>query len=342
MTPGAHQAYLRTRLAIMDSRRRDTRQLQGLLELPREELLSQLGVPPADADSRAAVLYEQMSMQEWLDEVVALLRPLQGPARDLLVQWTRRYEVLNLKALIRGKLGGLSRAEIEQSLFELPGFLSLDHEVLLNTDDIRELLRRLQGTAYAPLARLALSRFENVQDPFLLDATLDQQFYSDLGERVARLGEPDRSELQSLIGRIIDRHNLLWLMRYRHNYGLAPAEAMYLSISGGYRLGASRLRQIADAETFEQAMQALPDSLAAVLAGCDGIVHLEDRLVADIKARAEQALRHSPSALASVLAYLVLRYYELKTVQAIVFGRIHGYPDAVLREALFPEQGEAA
>lgn len=344
MTATTNQAYLRARLAVLDSRRRTPEQLRELVALPRDELLQLFGVQASaqELSARGAVLFEQVLMQRWLNELSVLLRPLDGAARELLVQWARRYEVLNLKALIRGKLGGLSRRQIEDSLFDLPGFLRLDHETLLNTDDIKELLRRLQGTAYGSLARTALSRFENGQDPFLLDATLDQRFYSNLGERVARLGEPDRSELRVMVGRIIDRHNLVWLMRYRFNYGLPPAEAVYLSISGGYRLDALRLRAVADAQSLEEALAALPPALQRLTAECQSIVGVEDCLVRDIQQRAEHARRHSPSVLGSVFAYLILRFYELKTTQAIVLGKIRGYPDEVLREALFPLLKEAA
>jgi hypothetical protein len=69
---------------------------------------------------------------------------------------------------------------------------------------------------------------------------------------------------------------------------------------------------------------------------------MEDRLVRDIQQRTEHARRHSPSVIGSVFAYLVLRFYELKTTQAIVLGKVRDYPEEVLREALFPLHEEAA
>ena len=343
MKRAADQAYLRTRLAILDSRRRRPGQLRDLLALPVDELLQVFGLEMADARNGGLRLFEQSLLQRWLDELVALLRPIEGAAqRDLLMQWARRYEVLNLKALIRGKISGLSRSQIEQSLFDLPGFLRLNHEVLLNTDDVMELLRRLEGTPYASLARLAMRRFETAQDPFLLDATLDQQFYTTLGERVNRLEEPDRSALRELVGRVIDRHNLIWMLRYRHNYGLQAAEAMYLSIGGGFSISRERLRRIADAASLQDSLQELPEKLRDKMAAATSIVQVEDQMLADLARRAEHALRQSPSVLGSVFGYLMLRYYEIKTTHAIVLARVRGLPDELVREALFPFEQEAA
>ena len=159
--------------------------------------------------------------------------PLKGPARRLLTHWASRYEVLNIKALVRGKIGQLPNEEIEKSLFRLPGFLSLNHDQLLNTDSVTELLRQLQKTPYQRLATQALRQYEERPDPFLLDATLDQQFYSDLIDRAHHLSGTDRAETLNLIGRIVDRHNLVWSLRYRFNYGLQASEVLYLAIDGG-------------------------------------------------------------------------------------------------------------
>ena len=53
-------------------------------------------------------------------------------------------------------------------------------------------------------------------------------------------------------------------------------------------------------------------------------------------------MRHSPSALTSVLAYLVLRYGGINALYTIVHARIHGLDDALLQEALDPLHEAAA
>jgi V/A-type H+-transporting ATPase subunit C len=49
-------------------------------------------------------------------------------------------------------------------------------------------------------------------------------------------------------------------------------------------------------------------------------------------------MRHSPSVLTSVLAYLVIRYSEIIKLYAIVHARVHGLNDGLLEEALNPLQ----
>ena len=172
MSRQAEQAYLRTRLAIMSCNLRGPEGMAELARLPLDELAAETRFDLTEhhpANGRLNV-FERSLMQTWLDELSALLRPLEGPARRLLTQWASRYELLNIKALVRGKIGQLPNEEIERNLFDLPGFLSLSHQDLLNTDNVPELLRRLQNTRYRGLAVQAL-RSQSVEGPLRPEVT---------------------------------------------------------------------------------------------------------------------------------------------------------------------------
>jgi V/A-type H+-transporting ATPase subunit C len=343
-TISAHQAYLRTRLAILSSQLLGARQLAELARLPLDELGARTGYDEAKADTQSdrLAVFERALMQSWLDELSALLRPLDGPARRLLTQWASRYELLNIKAIVRGKMGKLPVAEIERNLFQLPGYLSLNHDTLLHTDSVPDLLRQLQKTRYRRIATQALRRYEERPDAFLLDATLDQQFYSELIARAGQLTSKDSQEILDLIGRIVDRHNLVWSLRYRFNYGLQTSEVVYLAIDGGRLLNRRVLQHILQADSLGEALQRLPDSLLGHRAVPGQLMELEAAMQAGLDEYATHAMRQSPSVLTSVLAYLVLRYGDITAIYAIVHARVHGLSTDLLEEALDPLHEVAA
>lgn len=340
----AKQAYLRTRLAIMSENLLGRDKLQELSTLSLEELAKYTGFDKYQGSDSAARLaaFERAQMQTWLDELSALLRPLEGPARRLLTQWASRYELLNIKALVRGKIGQLPNEEIERSLFKLPGFLSLNLDELINTDTVPELLRHLLKTRYQSLAVQALRRYEENPDPFLLDATLDQQFYSNLINWAQRLEGHDRTETLNMIGRFVDRHNLVWSLRYRYNYRLQTSEVLYLAIDGGRVLNRVKLQQILQMDTLEEALGKLPSNLLRSGQMPREITNIEYAMRNDLSEYAEGAMRRSPSILTSVLAYLLLRRGEIRKVYAIVHARVNGLSDSILEEALNPLQDIAA
>ena len=337
------QAYLRTRLAIMRADLLSRSRLNILAALPFDELATASGFDRVEGRTPAARLaaFERAQLQVWLDEIGILLRPLEGPARRLLTQWASRYELLNIKALVRGKIGQLPGEEIENSLYMLPGFLSLNINELLNTDNVPDLLRHLLKTRYRRIAAQALRRYEENPDPFLIDATLDQQFYGELIHRAGQLDSTDRVEVLDLIGRIVDRHNLVWSLRYRFNYGLQSSQVLYLSIDGGRLLDPRRLRQIVEADSIEEACQRLPDSLLP--GDTPPSPRIVDALLQrDIERYAARVMRLSPSVLTSALAYLVLRHNDITAVYAIVHARLYGLADDVLQAALDPLSEAAA
>ena len=340
----ADQAYLRTRLAIMGANLLGKEKLHALAQLPPEELTKSTGFDEIKGsnDITRLAAFERALMQTWLDELSTLLRPLEGVARQLLSQWASRYELLNIKALIRGKTGQLSNEEIERSLFKLPGFLSLNHDELINTDSVPELLRHLQKTRYRRLATQALRQFEERPDPFLLDATLDQHFYSDLINRAQRLEDYDRTETLNMIGRFVDRRNLVWSLRYRFYYGLQASQILYLAIDGGRVLNRSTLQQIVQAETLNEALRLVPSNLLRHGEMPKEIIKIEVAMRDDLSEYAQHAMRHSPSAVTSVLAYLVLRQGEIRKIYAILHARVYGLSDSLLDEALNPLQEAAA
>lgn len=344
MSRFAEQAYLRTRLAIMSTNLLSAGQLADLVELPLDELSARTGFDVVQTGNVAQQLatFERALMQTWLDELSALLRPLKGPARRLLTQWASRYELLNIKALVRGKIGELSSEEIERSLFRLPGFLSLNHDELLNTDSIPELLRHLQKTRYNRIATQALRRYEERPDPFLIDATLDQQFYSELIDRARQLEATDRDETLDLIGRIVDRHNLVWSLRYRFNYELQASEVLYLAIDGGHVIDRQELQHILQTDTLDEAIRLIPDGLFGDTPPPNQIMLIDAVLRCNLHERARGLMRRSPSAMTSVLAYLVLRFGDINKLYTIVHARVYGIDDAVLNEALDPLHEEAA
>lgn len=340
----ADQAYLRTRLAIMSTNLLGRERLREFSRLPFDDLAKVTGFDAVKGAGNGARLaaFERSLMQAWLNELSALLRPLEGASRRLLMQWASRYELLNIKALVRGKVGQLPNEEIERSLFALPGFLSLNHDELLNTDSVPELLRHLQKTRYRRIATQALRRYEERPDAFLLDATLDQQFYSELGARAQQLSSTDRTAILDLIGRIVDRHNLVWSLRYRFNYGLQPSEVLYLAIDGGRVLNRSVLQRVLNADSLPEAIRQLPDHLLSHGPMPDRIMLIEVAMRDDLHAYVRRALRLSPSVLTSALCYLVLRYGDINAVYAIVHARVHGLADDILEEALDPLHERAA
>lgn len=312
-------------------------ELESLLQRPVEELGSNFGLSEdlkenlsASALSRAA---ERALIRTLMLELSVLLRPLDGAARNILIHWTRKFELYNLKALIRGKIQGLSYGQIKENLHDLPSLISLPHEQLLRTENIPELLRQLEQTPYGDIARQARQVFEENNEPFSLDATIDQRYYTGLLKRARSVAEEDRQSLLKLLGSLIDRQNLLWLLRYRFNYQLSPTETYYLLIPSGRYLPADRLKKMVNMESFEQVVEALPEHLVSRMGTITSTMDAEQAMTTETILQARKCLRFSQSAITRSLAYLISREIDLKRIYAIIQGRVLDLDEDVIRQA---------
>jgi V/A-type H+-transporting ATPase subunit C len=148
--------------------------------------------------------------------------------------------------------------------------------------------------------------------------------------------------MSELVGRVVDRHNTVWMMRYRYNYSISPAKALYLAIDHGYMLRRRQLAELVESATLEEFIYGLPESIKEVLGDASDIVSVEYRMQLDLIRRARQAVSHSPSIVAAVFGYLILRFYELKSLYAIILARYSGIDDTLLQSALYYSQLEVA
>lgn len=299
---------------------------------------------PYDEDARDAVQpdrtvpytgdLDQNNVTILLNELAVLIRPLSGAPRELLDYWAHRFELGNLKTIIRGKMSNQPQSAIEEQLQDMGEFTSLPIAVLLQSDTPAELLRRLEQTPYAEIARQARHLLEEGEALFALDAALDRRYFAGLARRGAAIGDTSGQLLRAIVGSIIDRVNLVWLLRYRYAYNLTPAQAYYLLIPASHRLQPQQMQRLAQCATFEDALGSLPAPFDRILAGARNTTEVTLKLEQESWRIAANVLRHSNFNVARALAYMMLRERDLRRLRAIVRGRNMRMGAPMIRAAL--------
>ena len=276
---------------------------------------------------------EQHLTRLLLSEITILLRPLSGASRALVLYWMRKFDLANLKLILRGKLSDENRASLQSQLVDLGRFALLPTESLLRTENTAELLRVLESTPFRPIAHSVFKIYSERQDLFALDASIEQAYFSGLQQHLEALEKSERDRLLPLVGGLIDQLNLSWLLRYRFTYGLAPAEAYYFTIPGGYALDSRQLRTFSQLNSVDEVIQQLPPSLATQLANKQKISQIErilDRMTLHV---AQHLLHRTLFNLSKAIAYLHLRERQLSQIRGILKGIVLGLPEEIIREA---------
>ena len=331
-------AYLNTRVSLFAGHLWQPGDYDAVLRTPDAEMAEALGTRglpqlAAGFDNKDLRSLEQRIIAQILEETRVLIRPLAGDARNFLIYWIERFEVTNLKTLLRGKMKDERPASLLSHLSPMGAFGRLNVQELAHVEDVNELLRRLEAGHYAGIVRAARLAFEDSRDPFVLDAVLDREYYEGLARR-ARVLERDAPALARLMGPLIDRINLVWLMRYRFNYHLPPAQVYYLLVAAHYRLSAARLKNLAARESVEAVLDDLPDSLRGLLAGVTSIPEVFAHMEGFAAREANRVLGSRLPALARAFAYLILRERNLRAVRGLMRGRNLGLDTDVIAQTL--------
>jgi len=245
--------YLDARVSMFASRLFSSKQLLDLIDLDLDIILQRIYENSGydlstDIDANKAISYRLST--DALNDFQILLRPFSGNERRFFYYAIRWFELVNLKVLIRGKFSSIPSIDIENHMVNLGSFIDLPVKKLLETEDPYEMLRLLETTAYAGIVRQARHVYdEHGNDLFLLDATIDRSFFIDLNQRTRFLQADDARCVKKILGNLLDRFNLLWLLRYRFSYGLSPAKSYYLLTAIGNKLHAAELMRLARLES---------------------------------------------------------------------------------------------
>lgn len=330
MSSARRYAYLHARVSALAT------YLQGAVDAPfgseqeAQEALRRAGLDAALASHSDQV--EKHALETLVAEAALLIRPLIGAPRELLRHWVRRFELMNMKALIRAKLNTGSRAQVRAQLLDLGPLTDLPIDDLLHAEDLPDLLRQLEATPYSIMARHARRSYEQRRDLFGVESALERQYFAGLIQRLYALPRSDRPQLRDFLATMLDQINLTWLLRYRFAYGLEPPQAYFLLVPLGSGLGGALLH-LARLESMAQVLAELPEVLRKVLDGSRSVREVELRMSARTQAAAWRVLRTAGFDLARAVAYLYLREQQLHRLHMLVKGRSLRLSSALVRAA---------
>jgi V/A-type H+-transporting ATPase subunit C len=169
MSAAARYAYLHTRVSLFAPRLLDEDQLNRWIEQDAKvdpALFKHAAITALGANDLNTTAIEQRLVDVLIDETAILTRPLSGEARSMLAYWAHRLELSNLKTVIRGKMTGQAPELIRDQLVDMGVFTTLPVDQLLQSEDIGELLRRLEQTPYVDIVRQGRRLLEHQRDPF--------------------------------------------------------------------------------------------------------------------------------------------------------------------------------
>lgn len=283
----------------------------------------------------------------WTHQAAAARQPrafLLGATRDLLDWYWRRFEVENLKAVLRTVHYGIAPTQALPSLIDLGAASSVPWQSLLSADSIPTVAARLAGSWLGTALARGIEQYRREQTLFVLEVALDLAYYQRILKALSRLHGRDAQAAVRFLGLWLEGQNLLWAYRYRIYARFSPEEILNYTLQRGLRVNADLVRAIALGASLKEiaatrwASQLPGLATIAELPERAALPALELQLQRQLWAQAEQTRQGDALQLGIVLAYEVLIESEVRDLIVVIENKTSSEPHESLIDYLVGER----
>lgn len=273
----------------------------------------------ADVDRAVAVHYSR--------SVGDLPSLVTGELRDAVTLLQLRADLVNLKAILRGKVSGQAPEEIQAKLSggTLPEVLI---NAMLQAPDAASVAQVLQLPTH-PLAKALRDAVAKTQDPLELEITLDRQFFGYSLEKARKLREPF---LASYLSLEVDTINLSSAFKLHALNAQGSAET-YL-VPGGSLVSAPLFSRVAAGDLG--ALEALSNTLLSGAVGAKDLGELERALRAALLKKAQQGGRDVLGA-GLALDFIRAKEWEGARIRLLARRAFYNLPADAVKSEVFAQ-----
>ena len=260
-----------------------------------------------------------------------LLRITSGELNYLIVAYLKRYDIWNIKTLLRGILYNAPVEDILESLISAGEFTYTFLSELAAKATYQEVIDALKETDYYPL----LQEFDGTNLAYI-ENELDKAYYSSLFAAIGKPRSKDRKLFARFIKLEVDVKNLGTLFRLKRAGVEESDEIMPLIIEGGLELKSEKLAPL----PYEQFIDALRkthywDAISSV-AGLEtaSLTTVESRLTRHSLESATTYSHVSPISIVPIMDYIIHKSNEVNNLRIIFRGKEAGLDDTLIKDQL--------
>jgi len=297
--------------------------LDGFLELLAETPYGRISI---ETEGEVPIALEKVFYQKFIERMMAIVDLAPTKIGDFLQSYYyMRFEVVNLKRIVRGKFSGLPTTQIVESLIPMTPYSVESYEDLAGTETFEEAVRRLDGTPYSSLID-GLELSEKYDATWPLEIALNHLYASAVFKSLERLPQRDRFLVRSIVQAEADVENFLVAAKQRGARERAhDPEEMFPAT---YGIGLDTLREAIEADDISPVIRDLDWPYIEILAPLytGDVALIRSRLRQHICSLARRGRAANDFGFNVVMAYLVFSEIEKDDLVGIGWGITQGIP----------------
>ncbi|MFZ2497375.1 MAG: V-type ATP synthase subunit C [Methanosarcina sp.] len=260
-----------------------------------------------------------------------LARITSGELNYLVVAYLKRYDIWNIKTLLRGKIYNAAVEDILESLIAAGEFTYTSMSELAAKATYQEVVEALKDTEYYPL----LQEFDG-NNLAHIENELDKLYYTVLFEAIGTPKSKDRKLFAKVVKLEVDVKNLINLFRLKKAGVGKLDEIMPLMIEGGLELKPEKLAALPYDE-FVNGLQKTQywDAVSGVTdLDTTPLTTLESRLTRYYLESSTLLSHVSPISVVPIIDYIIHKNNEVTNLRIIFRGKEAGLNDNLIKDQL--------
>jgi len=240
-----------------------------------------------------------------------------GEYRKLIKALFIKWEIEDLKVIIRGKYLGLLSVEIENRLIAKSHLNTIDYDYLLALKNVEEIIDGLKGSIYyTSLKNLAKDTSE--KGLFRIETELDFVYFMFVRRQLNHLDKENKEVGFSIIGMEADLLNLGWIYRGKTFYKIPSEELFNYTIYNGYKLSKETLRKLCYVNDIANFHDLIGKTPYAFIYEKDDPGTIEKREREFQKKYFKKILKENKTNISMVMSYLIFYSIEIRDIISII------------------------
>lgn len=281
----------------------------------------------------------KQNMVRAYQKVLSFVHP---QARMLLSTLLGRWDVFNIKTILRGAHNHVPFDEIKTSFFPAGYLAEDDLEALARFDDVRAVIDTMAmwGLVYAPTLRRAYPEYSKSNDLAPMELALDRQYAEWASSRL--IGESsDVLVAQRILGLQIDTANLVMIFRLL-KADVAALQVEKFFLEGGRVVRKDLFMELSKLSDVDEVLDRLKQTPYAEVLDQAAVRYLENASIPVFERALEELLMRTavlagvrdPNGVGIAISYLYGKQNEITNLRVIVKGKDVGMPADRVREEL--------
>jgi V/A-type H+-transporting ATPase subunit C len=279
-----------------------------------------------DTEGDVSMALEKVFYQKFIERMMGIVDLAPTKIGNFLQSYYyQRFEVINLKRIIRGKFSGISAPQVIESLIPMAPYKVESYEEIVGAETYQDAIRRLKGTPYAYLIS-SLELSERYDALWPVEIALNHLNATTIFKSLERLPHGDRSLVRRIVQAEADVENFLVAAKQRsaRERDLFPED----QFPATYGIGLHMLREAMEADDIGSVIRSLDQPYDRILAPLyEGDVALiRSRLRQHTYDVARKGRAANDFGFNVVMAYLVFSEIEKDDLVGIAWGKTQGIP----------------